>query len=205
VIISKKHKYVCFLPPKTGTSSMIHLLKKYYDGVLWEDWGKLGMKKRKVPRHFSCLLEEMQHYFVFSTVRNPYSHEISRFRFRKEKGFMAAETTFDDWINCMDSWRSIASMTRYGEKPIPGCVKVRLDYFVKLENFESDFRNLPFVKDMIKNIPHRRHNKDYPYPIIKQWHLEKIYKVRKVDFDLFDYPKEPPEEVRERMRKLSFL
>jgi hypothetical protein len=176
-LISHENKAICFLPEKTGSTTVAEILTKNFN-----------FKKYK-RRHDTNFPKEYNNYFLFGLVRNPYKREISRYNFYKneklgtKKKFVNIaknpNLNFDDWVLSIDS--SI-SLTNYYKN-------IRLDYFIKLENLKNCFENLPFYKNLPEKTWHlKRNNKKNKDDIFYTNESRNIFLSKFVDdFINFDY------------------
>lgn len=140
-LISNKHKSICFLPEKTGSTTVSEILCRYFDFKKY---------KKRHETNFPC---ECGDYFLFGTVRNPYKREISRYAFYKvgqrahlPKKFLNTiknkNLNFEDWIKIIDS---SMSLTDYYNN-------IKLNHFIRLENLKEDFEKLPFYEKLPDSI-----------------------------------------------------
>jgi len=143
MIYSNKHKFVYFSMPKTGSTTLSNILIKDYDGIAHFD------------RHDNRIPADIEHYFKFTTIRNPYNRAFSGYSHFIKKGkkvkFSEVFTKFH-----------LISMTEYLTKemriehhvmaddpivkfvtnePGPGLAVTML----RQENLEEDFAKLYFV------------------------------------------------------------
>ena len=106
---------------------MWHILQTCFDG---EEMGE-----GEYPRHAMILPKEYKHYTTFATIRNPYT------RFLSQYNFFSRGHSIEEFIE--GGWPSLT-------KELNG---MRLDYVVRLEQLEEDFRKLPFVRRYLLFFP----------------------------------------------------
>ncbi len=194
MIVSHKHKFAYMAPPKTGTTSMEDHLTTHYEGVKWE-YQETPRANGGIDRHGMGLKEEWSDYFVFATVRNPYTHELSKWDYFRRMCW--AQHILKE---CESLYVILKQHEEY--EPPPNCVKFKLNAYVRMEHMQKDFEKLPFAKKIkIKHLnkyslakPFNR-TKTKPYPTYTEETIEIIKTKRKMDFETFGYSTEPPSNV----------
>lgn len=192
MIFSERYKYVYLAPPKTGTTSMEHTLRTFFEGEIYKDWQDANVKAIRYQRHVNHVPEEFKDYFVFGTVRNPYTWEISRWKF-----WDFNKVGFPEYVRSLRPHRTLCRLLHQNPdySPPTGCVKFKLNGFVRLENIADDFHKLPFV-DKVVPIVHWTRTK-HPEQVYYTTELANIVKrVRAPDFLAFDYSTNVPDELR---------
>lgn len=142
--ISGTHNFVYFAPAKTGTSSLLHVLEKDY-----------GSTQRGKSRHLVGLPEYYHSFFRFGSVRHPYTWVPSHYNhIRRDRRHWhhdgALKMSFEQFVpwffeHADNQFRWLKQHADY--LPPPGCVKFKLDAFIRMEHMSEDFNTkLPFVK-----------------------------------------------------------
>lgn len=199
MIISHRHKFIYLAPVKTGTTSIEQVLSGRFNAFCYQQWIEDGVKTTLSGRgkHVIHVPKRYEDYFVFCSVRNPYTRLISQFRWWKQN---KKETKNFKWflekiLPMAD--RSLYIQLRQDDSYIPpkNCVHINIDTFIKLENLTKDFANLPFVVGFIKmpylNKKEARFNKIRYTKETSKW----VQKYRHMDFELFNYSKECPKNL----------
>lgn len=150
--MSQKHKFIFVHIPKTaGNSIQTSLLqftedsinKKGFDGVMYH---KLGVNNQRVPsigKH-ALLKTYAQHfnideYFKFVSVRNPWDRMLSWFFFDlEEKEF--THNGFTQFIKRMDPPELEMFHSQYDFICVNG--EPKIDYVIKFENLKDDYKKL---------------------------------------------------------------
>lgn len=179
-------------PPKTGTTSIRKALELIGgEPFVWEDWHypapTIGQK------HICHLPQELADYYVFATVRNPYTRHISRHLDNRLKHCDPSQKEFEEYtfgkktnfrLSCC-GWLNLYS--RY--KPPTGCVPFTISRFLKMETLDEDFHQLPFVDARI-DFPHENTCK-YPEAKSALYFTDSmrahLFKVWRKDFETFGY------------------
>lgn len=169
--ISHKYKFIYFGPTKVASNCVALICMdifeaekikppEVFDGYCWD-------------HHSIFLPEEYKNYFIFSSVRNPFIRELSKYNYlvnelkKSEEEKIKLSWLLDkskiinfekyiDWVtngifegiwHRRDAWKYSQSHQIF-KNPIPnGCVAInKLDAFVKCENLENDLISLPFVE-----------------------------------------------------------
>lgn len=99
-------------------------------------------------RHEMNLPREWEHYFAFTTVRNPYTRFASLYKFYYEPEQKRIESILDIFwarYRLKPIWDCL-----WEDPPMDGCVPIRLDAVLRLESLQDDFNALPFVDRFIQ-------------------------------------------------------
>jgi len=147
MIYSEKYKFIYFSIPKTGSTTISSILIKDYKAVAHYD-----RHDNRIPLH-------AKDYFKFSTVRNPYERAISGYTHVTSKlnvnvpevfehfhlismtDYLTQELAIEKWATAHDNYKNMMTKRRG-----PG-INIHL---LRLENLETDFSKLYFVKNKIK-------------------------------------------------------
>jgi hypothetical protein len=199
MIVSHSHQIVYMPPPKTGTTTITQLLKKEYDGFVWDEWEPDIYTYNgiliKQPKHLVHLPKALSHYFVFGSVRNPYSREVSRYYWKYYRNHV--KVTFEEHImeitkEANSDWYYLRQNSDY--VPPQGCVKFKLDAVVRLEHIEKDLASLPFINSPVclprLNTTTEKHPIDYTPELAR-----KIKEEFAIDFEKFGYSLRPPLKI----------
>lgn len=185
-------------PKKTGSTSMRSLLEREYEAVLWRKYPFQHLKPDSIRpdwrsegpdfKHVCHLPVELADYFIFATIRNPFTLEISRFMHDVRHKYI--EEDFAAFINQLVEAQDLPTLTRKLHQntdyiPPLGCVKFRLHGIVRLEHLEEDFSMLPFRKRAFQfEHLHKSHGKRPEYTP----ELARIVKEAfREDFERFGY------------------
>lgn len=182
MVISHEHKYICYMPHKTGSVTLNFVLQNTFKGEVLsspygDQWG----------RHHFFLPAKYESYFTFITVRNPYERFLSAYNYFDSLNKYEFNESIDKWLKPISY--SIDNPIKYNEE----CIPIRIDKVLKIESFNQDFNSLPFVKSSV-NLPN--------YNIIEK----KFFKIPECSFKLirdkfhedfvrFDYPLSPPKHL----------
>ena len=185
-MISHKYKFISIEVPKTGTTTICSALKR-----------KFGCKSPQPKKHLDLeqyremFPDEVQSYFTFSFVRNPWSRVVSLYH-RSEGTKMKSKMTFSEFVN----WIKLATDTCVMPTPKKNMIdffkldgKVKIDFIGKLENFQADFNTIcdkigvPRRKLPYKNRSAHKHYTKYYNDETRQIIAEKFAK----DINYFGY------------------
>lgn len=183
MIISHKYRCVYMCPAKTGTCSTEQALRE----IGAEPFVFISKRppNQKVWRHFCQLPRQFQDYYIFATVRNPYSLAMSRFKFGHKREGVTDKITQKNFERFVTRKRRRTQVEKLTPSPPKGYTDYKICSFLKTESLEKDFNDLPFVKSPI-NMPHQ--NKAQNYDIYYTPALAKeIYDRFQIDFDTFGY------------------
>lgn len=176
--ISHKYKFIYFGPTKVASNCVALICMdifeaekikppEVFDGYCWD-------------HHSIFLPKEYKHYFIFSSVRNPFIRELSKYNYlvnelkKSEEEKIKLSWLLDNnkiidfekyisWVtngefegvwHKRDAWK-YSQYHQIFKNPVPSnCVPIeRLNFYLKCENLENDLISLPFVrKEHIHNI-----------------------------------------------------
>jgi hypothetical protein len=184
---------------KTGSITIGGLFEKYFNAFFWKNWDNSARWPKCAPQHVCHLPEQFKDYTIISSIRNPFTHELSRFTHGNPNypRHPMDMKHFKGWINrkWMETFHSKLNMSDNYNPPIE-CVKYSVDYLIRLESIEEDFNNLPFIKEKIE-IPHRNKTQN---PQDKLYYTEemaeRVRKKRAIDFEVFGYSLDLPKEMK---------
>jgi hypothetical protein len=194
MLVSHKHKFVYLPPPRTGTTTIASVLVREFDARIYGAWKAAHLKATKHAIH---LPEELDEYFVFASVRNPYARVISQFAWWRSHG--QTHKRFRPFLEELLPRRAASLYFQLHQQPSyrppEGCVKVRIDAMIRLENLQEDFQNLPFVSRGV-DIP-KLNRKDGRFDAVKYtretagW----VRRYRRADFRICGYPVDCPRDL----------
>lgn len=184
LLINRPNKWAYIHIPKTGGSSLSQILLSVPDTEEIVLHGTLNQ------------LTNVEDYFIFSTVRNPFTRLASWYEHRKREGNIQPFSNFIQKIDPLDYVFFSQEYFLYHGKT----ENKKVSFVAKYENFENDIKII-FDTIGIKNytIPHinrnmlwERHPNLNTYKLYKQYYNEDWMKdwVRekyKNDFTLFNY------------------
>jgi len=184
-------------PPRTGTTTVSGILTAAFEARVYRHWEAPNVKPWKHAIH---LPKDLEDYFVFATVRNPYARVISQFGWWKAHG--KTQKRFRQFLKEFLP-RPVSSLycqlhQQPGYKPPEGCVPVRIDAMVKLENLSEDLHRLPFVSRPVA-VP-RLNRKERRFDPVKYTRetADWVLRYRRDDFQFGGYPLRcPPDLLRE--------
>jgi hypothetical protein len=159
-----KHKFIFIHIPKTGGQSVW----AFFYG---NNWRRVNNIKPGTSHHLNCTKELLNEYFVWTTVRNPYSRTVSMWKFLKKYRQISRKLSFNDFINYLHL--DLLNLNRAHEKHPLGQIDFiesligsieNLDFVGRLENIQQDFNN---VCDKIgipqQQLPHKNKSKHKHY------------------------------------------
>ena len=185
LLINRTHKWVYIHIPKTGGSSISHILNTV-EGT------------ESISTHGSILevKDNISDYFKFTIVRNPYTRFLSEYFHQKRNKL--TNQNFEYYIRKVDTKDLHLIPQSYYVNTALDKTK-ELTYIGKYENFVDEV-NLLFNKINInKSIPHRNRNPIYDkHPNLKQedyyksfytetWMKDWIRERYRDDFKIFNY------------------
>ena len=135
-----------------------------------------------------------KNYFIFTTVRHPYTKAVSCWRQAIRTAWIPKNSTFDDYLNWnyreIDNVHAETHNMPISEYLAPYLNKINL--VVKYENFQEKLVQMQQLFDM----PVRRFGHFNPIEIevnyaelLTQERKDKIYNQHKADFEAFNYSK----------------
>lgn len=188
---SDKFKVFWLNPMRTATRSCMQIQKKL-------EFEECGVHSFVIP-------EDKMDYQIIVNVRNPYSRLVSLYKLEciwKKKEFNI--DSYGDWVRFVLQDRYIQNniMTLYLDhliEKLPSTPKT----FIKLENLESDLKNIWFIEDNFDDIQEvfqnqiLRNNYKMEYKISLNWKefydeelAELVYNKTKTQFEMFNYEKD---------------
>ena len=203
-------------PPKTGTTSIRRALEIIgaepfiwgEEEGIWESHNPTADTHYFDPhghgslKHRCHLPKELASYYVFASVRNPYTRQISRHLQEKwDRQFHCQNEDVDKILPSQLEFEKFTFGTRTSpqfscsgwlnlypdHRPPKGCVPFNISRFVKLETISQDFNSLPFVPEKIE-FPHKNTCK---YPGVSLHFTTRMSKhlfdTMKADFENFNY------------------
>jgi hypothetical protein len=199
MIVSCDHKFVYMNIGKTGSITIGTLLEKEYNAFVWKKWDKTALQPKCAPQHICHLPKQFSEYLIITSVRNPFTHELSRYTHGNpnHKKHPITMDGFRQWLKrkWMETYFSKLNMSE-NYNPPKGCVKYKVNHIIRLESIEKDFNSLPFVSEPIK-VPHYNKTQN---PQDKLFYTEEmadlVREKRRVDFELFGYSEELPIEMQ---------
>ena len=135
--ISEKYNSFIWLLARTGSNHMVTIIKHYdFKHYIHYDCNKELYSEKLEASHYCNLFDGHENYNFISSIRNPYSLEVSSFRMNK-------------WLdNPKESFKRFIDgkyFTKFGEKkPIMKFPRVP-DFFIRMENLYEDYSKIPFI------------------------------------------------------------
>jgi len=206
MFISYKHRFIYMPPPKTGTTTICHVLHKHFDADAFHNWkfprGRRHYRnKQAIPdKHLIHVPEEFKDYFIFASIRNPFSILPARFALGKNLQSADARGSFPDFLKAVlpkMEYSLFYQLRRHDTyKPPQGCVPFGINAYIRLESIQEDFDKLPFVKGQTIKLPHlQTRNPPSRRPLFSQELVDLVLEHRAIDFEYFDYPKKVPKRL----------
>ena len=200
MIVSQRYKCVYMPPGKTGSTSVRTALEMMGgDPIIWghSKYGK-GTKWKHNEEgditHSCHLPEEFSDYYIFGSVRNPYTRHISRYlHVVTTENRPPTQYDFELFVKEeIEKCKSCYEILNLREDYIPptGCAPFKIHALIRTETLGEDFNRLPFVKKQM-DFPHRYQNPN-PGLFFTKETAQILQKYHIKDFETFGYSKESP-------------
>ena len=174
-------------PPKTGTTSIRLALEMLgAEPFIWNFKEEVGLK------HICHMPKELEGYYIFASVRHPYSRQISRFIENWPRPTPPSQEdlrkyTFGPKTNPKLSCSGWLNLMK-GYEPPEGCVRFEINHVIKLEKIQEDFNSMPFVIDKNLDLPRVNSCKFKKHEIYLDEEMKHhVRNVMKDDFNNFGY------------------
>ena len=207
-MIFESQKVIFIHINKTGGGSIEKALLREFtpEKIHWDDENEFGYGNHQdLKKHISQGVD-LDKYFKFSIIRNPWDKMVSLYYFRKQGGTKGKTKNgtdvcnFNEWVDSIDEFRQ----DRRGHtnqydwlSDFEG--KIRIDFTMKFETIESDWAKVAnILKLKHAKLPHihkaklrnnsdyrdyyKQLNGDYDYEFI-----EKVARLFSKDIDYFGY------------------
>lgn len=185
LLINRTHKWVYVHIPKTGGSSISHVLNKV-DGT------------ESIATHGSIMevSDNISDYFKFTIVRNPFTRFLSEYFHQKRKKL--TNQNFEYYIKTVELKDLHLIPQSYYVNTMMDTSK-KLTYIAKYEDYINEVNSLFKKININENIPHLNRNPIYDkHPSLKQekyynsfytepWMKDWIRERYRDDFTLFNY------------------
>jgi len=202
MLYSTKHRFVYMPPPKTGTTTISSILFEEYEVDYWDFKDTVPVRLEITdpkgyvwPRHIIHLPEELQDYFVFATIRNPYRHTLSQYWnqcfVKKKKVSMAGFHKYLSAPRLQSFYHLLHRNEDY--KPPKGCVHFEIHKYLDTERLTEGFNELPFVQTPVRLQHLKASIKDNLCYTEEMAQL--VLEKRRCDFDFFGYDTKIPEDL----------
>lgn len=185
MIVSELHKFVCIQIPHTGSTSMGRWCIVYYDGM------KIKTKHEwRVP-------DDLQYYFKFALVRNPYDRMFTWWWFSKERD--NDQRSFTEFMEYMlevkeNPPNDILQVPNFFDPQHMWIDRADIDMWVRLEDLPGVLRGLPFTRKLdhaLRNFPHKNITTTKPNVDPKEYFtredLDMVVAHSRKDFEVFGY------------------
>lgn len=135
--ISEKNNSFVWLIARTGSNHMVSILKHYdFKHYVHYDGKKELYDEKLDAAHYCDLFDGNEKYDFISSIRNPYSLEVSMFRMNK---------LVENYKEKFKRFLDYRYFTRFGEKkPIVKFHRTP-DFFIRMENLYEDYSKIPFI------------------------------------------------------------
>jgi len=146
MIYSDEHEYVFLAIPKTGSTTVYNWLHKEYGAKIRKGKTIPELEDRDDGKHEPFVPKEYEHYYIFTSVRCPYTRAVSEYLFHKtfdpaaEYVIKARTLSFQDYVEWAVENGWMFTQT-YFLSHAP-----RVDRFLHLEKLQRDSVYLPFIK-----------------------------------------------------------
>jgi len=135
--ISEKHKCFLWLLPRTGSNHMVSIMKNYdFKHYVHYDNKKELYDEKLGANHYCLLFNGHENYEFISSIRNPYSYEVSFFRMNKRVD--NPKESFKRYIHGR-------YYTRYGDEKAIMKFPRTPNFFIRMENLYEDYSKIPFI------------------------------------------------------------
>lgn len=209
MFVCEEAQFVYFGNPKAASSKIIEVLRKYFRLEGHANWTENYFPS--TPHHSMILPEKYKNYFKFTSVRNPYTRELSKFNFRPKLNRQIYEpiiqniSEYLDWIcdrkltgNWVTDYWKLTQEELIFKHPVPvDCVPVSVDFIVRVENLAGDLRSIfdkiPAEEWATKANENKNYKQSY-FPLDKQ---DMFYESFRQDFQRFEYPYRLPRHLIE--------
>ncbi len=191
MVYSDKFRVVYIAPPKTGTRSIVNILKDY------------NFDKESNIEHLEKVPDKLKKYYTFITIRNPYDRAVSLwwFHFKREQRkpifdyfnfIKETDGTLEKFLQWLINNKGQKEKGyRFTLTQADYLKNNRIDKVVYMEELEKDFNSLPFIKTSVtlptinraidlKVNPKTKSSFDY----IEQKELDLINEYYKEDFEM---------------------
>jgi hypothetical protein len=185
--VSEKAKLVYINPPRTGTTLIHRVMHEFFDDVWYP---------KKGTWHNTVWNSNWQDYFIFISVRNPYTRAVSiwqrqtqYWKYRKDcwkKWLNNGKISFEDLILHPSEkvqnwwqWQVCSSFT----KPIP-----RIDHVVHLEQLQEDLEKVPGLKkEKYECVNPSRYLKAWQANYQSEQCISAVKRIFQPDFESYGY------------------
>ena len=205
-MINQIQKIIYVHPPKTGGWSIINIFGGS-SSIPGQDWGTDGLPLHHTLKFYYDKGYNLDHYFIFSTARNPWKRVVSAYYWlthfggfrmpmyknvKPHKGYSFVD--YVKWLADDRVYITHSSDNSFWSHPCPimdfisvnGIVKV--DCICEIETYERDFK---FVTDTIQKNPKLPHVNKTNHDDFKSYYDEKsidiVAKVFRSDIEYFKY------------------
>ena len=202
--VCEDHQFVYFGNPKAASTKIISLLRNHFSiqGVANE----ASDYYPNTPHHSMVLPSKYASYFKFTSVRNPYSRELSKYNFRPKLkrnkityeflqelsieeylDWICKRDIVGDWV--YDYWKLSQRQMIFSHDVPKNCVPVEIDAYVRTEHLAEDLGRLDFLKSIpkIEYLSQLNANVQYRETVFPASRITKFVDAFQEDFDLFGY------------------
>ena len=208
--VSIERRYAFVHIPKTGGSSIEATLGLFYD---WREENRSAMfgliqspdlKKHGFVSHFlqhltvcdlALLISDIQSFFVFSFVRNPWQRFVSIYsntdphlcREAKRQGIQLRGLSFKEFVYRCGEIEHVHLLEQY--KFITDSQgKVQVDFVGRFESLEEDFQRVCRRLGMVRTLPHLNRSEHGDYRSYYDEETRAVIAERyRTDIELFGY------------------
>jgi len=188
-IISFRHRFIFLANMKYGSTTFHKLLKPYADLISDKSIFEKPIGKHDNARQVKSYIESFGYkwsdFYVFTTIRNPFSRIISCYKFEIQCGYLNANTDLIKYIQHGQYHEHFQDINFFIHPGVNQIIKME-DFHTEIPKLwitlglgeftnnipitnstTSNTNKIPHIKDDIKNkliqLLKKRHSKDYSY------------------------------------------
>jgi hypothetical protein len=185
--VSNKARLVYINPPRTGTTLINQVLHEFFDDV----W-----RPQNCTHHTTVWNTDWQDYFIFISVRNPYTRAVSIWQ-RQVQHLNLRDAKWKKWLNngqisfedlVLHPQEEVQSWWRWQvcssfAKPIP-----RIDHVVHLERLQEDLEKVPGLKkEKYECVNQSQYSKAWQANYQSGKCIEAVKRLFQPDFEAYGY------------------
>lgn len=193
-------EFVYFGNPKTGSSKIISIIKEHF--VIKEFANESSKYFPSTPHHSMILPQKYSGYLKISSIRDPYTRELSRFNAKPkaiEYNFLRKMSIeqYIDWI-CdrtmtkywpHDYWKLSQKQFIFDQDVPEGCIPVEVDKYIRFENFRSTFFEIEAFRERVPrdSLDSFVNKTQYSVRSFPKCKYDSFYETFAEDFESFGY------------------
>lgn len=182
MIISHRHRFIYFGPPKTGSTSLATFFIEHFEGEYCyrpecDPTPDRFVTSSGRAQHQIILPLEFADYLTVLSVRNPYTRLFSMYSFFRERHPVK---TIEEYFP-----HAQPPVTQELNHDLSGCAPMRIDQILRVETLQADVNLLPFVGEPI-TVPHENKSPALFIPMTNQI-IDFVNTLYRSDFEAFGY------------------